>query len=114
MTLADDHTLNGVDAVIDKDLATAQLAIALDAAALLLLTDVTAVQDGWNTDAPQPIRRATAGELRARDFAGGSMGPKVEAAARFAEQTGRAAAIGALDEAALLLDGVHGTTVTDG
>jgi hypothetical protein len=40
------------------------------------------------------------------------MGPKVEAAARFAEQTGRAAAIGALDEAALLLDGIHGTTVT--
>ena len=42
------------------------------------------------------------------------MGPKVEAASRFAEQTGRAAAIGALDEAALLLDGVHGTTVTGG
>jgi carbamate kinase len=75
---------------------------------------VTAVQDGWNTDAPQPIRRATPDELRARTFAGGSMGPKVEAAARFAEQTGRAAAIGALDEAALLLDGVHGTTVTCG
>lgn len=114
VTLADDHMLNGVDAVIDKDLATAQLAVALDAGALLLLTDVTAVQDGWNTDAPQPIRRATASELRARSFAGGSMGPKVEAACRFAEQTGRAAAIGALDQAALLLDGVHGTTVTNG
>jgi carbamate kinase len=42
------------------------------------------------------------------------MGPKVEAAARFAERTGRSAAIGALDEAALLLDGVHGTTITNG
>jgi carbamate kinase len=111
VTLAGDHTLNGVEAVIDKDLASAQLAVALDAAALLLLTDVTAVQDGWNTDAPRPIRRATARELRARDFAGGSMGPKVEAAARFVERTGRAATIGALGDAALLLDGEHGTTV---
>jgi carbamate kinase len=42
------------------------------------------------------------------------MGHNVEAATRFAEQTGRAAAVGALDEAALLLDGVHGTTVTNG
>ena len=111
VTLADDQTLSGVEAVIDKDLASAQLAVALDAGALLLLTDVTAVQDGWGTDAPQPLRRATPRELRARNFAAGSMGPKVEAAARFAELTGRAAAIGALDDAALLLDGVHGTTV---
>jgi carbamate kinase len=114
VTVAGDHTLRGIEAVVDKDLASAQLAGALDAGALLLLTDVTAVQDGWNTDAPQPIRRATPRELRARNFAGGSMGPKVEAAARFAEQTGRAAAIGALDEASLLLDGVHGTTVACG
>ena len=113
VTLADDQ-LRGVEAVIDKDLAAALLAVELDAGALLLLTDVTAVQDGWNTDAPQPLRRATARELRARDFAGGSMGPKVEAASRFAEQAGRPAAIGALDEAALLLDGIHGTTVTCG
>jgi carbamate kinase len=112
VTLADDQTLNGVEAVIDKDLASAQLAIALDADALLLLTDVSAVQDGWSTDTPRVIRRATPRELRARNFAGGSIGPKVEAAARFAEQTGRAAAIGALGEAALLLDGTHGTTVT--
>jgi carbamate kinase len=53
-------------------------------------------------------------ELRARTFARGSMGPKVEAAARFAEQTGHAAAIGALDEAALLLHGIRGTTTTNG
>jgi carbamate kinase len=111
VTLVDGHVLRGVEAVIDKDLAAALLAIELDAGALLLLTDVTAVQDGWDTGAPRPIRRATPGELRARRLAAGSMGPKVEAASRFAEQTGRAAAIGALDEAALLLDGVHGTTV---
>ena len=112
VTLADDHTLNGIEAVIDKDLAAALLAVGLDASALLLLTDVTAVHDGWDTEEPRPIRRATPDELRARKLAAGSMGPKVEAASRFAEQTGRAAAIGALDEAALLLDGIHGTTVT--
>jgi hypothetical protein len=66
---------------------------------------------GLWTGQPRPVRRTTPDELRARKLAAGSMGPKVEAAARFAEQTGRAAAIGALDEAALLLDGVHGTTV---
>jgi carbamate kinase len=111
VTLADDHTLNGIEAVIDKDLAAALLAVELDASALLLLTDVTAVQEGWGTGELRPIRRATPDDLRARNLAAGSMGPKVEAASRFAEQTGRAAAIGALDEAELLLDGVHGTTV---
>ena len=111
MTRVGGQVLRGVEAVIDKDLAAALLAVELDAGALLLLTDVTAVQDGWDTGEPRPIRRATPDELRARKLAAGSMGPKVEAAGRFAEQTGRAAAIGALDEAALLLDGVHGTTV---
>jgi carbamate kinase len=111
VTLDDGQALRGVEAVIDKDLAAALLAVELDASALLLLTDVTAVHDGWDTGEPRPIRRATPDELRARKLAAGSMGPKVEAASRFAEQTGRAAAIGALDEAALLLDGVHGTTV---
>jgi carbamate kinase len=111
VTVVDGQVLRGVEAVIDKDLAAALLAVELDAGALLLLTDVTAVQDGWDTGEPRPIRRATPDELRARELAAGSMGPKVEAASRFAEKTGRAAAIGALDEAALLLDGVHGTAV---
>ena len=80
----------------------------------LLLTDVPAVQVGWGTGQTRTLRRATPAELRARDFAAGSMGPKVEAAARFAERTGRRAAIGSLDEADLLLDGIHGTTVGHG
>jgi carbamate kinase len=111
VTVADDGKLYGVDAVIDKDLAAALLAVEIDAGALLLLTDVPAVQVGWGTSDARPLRRATPEELRARDFAAGSMGPKVEAAARFTERTGRRAAIGGLDEADLLLDGIHGTTV---
>ena len=112
VTRVDGQRLQGVEAVIDKDLAAALLAVELDARALLLLTDVAAVQDGWDVDAPRPISRATPDELRSRTFADGSMGPKVEAAARFAGHTGRPAAIGALEEAALLLDGIHGTTVS--
>ena len=111
VTVADDGKLYGVDAVIDKDLAAALLAVELDAGALLLLTDVPAVQVGWGTADARPLRRATPEDLRDRDFAAGSMGPKVEAAARFAERTGRRAAIGGLDEADLLLDGIHGTTI---
>jgi len=103
--------LRGVEAVVDKDLTAALLARAVGADALLLLTDVEAVIDGYGTPQAWPIRRATATELRARSFPGGSMGPKVEAACRFAEATGAIAAIGRLDQAGALLDGTAGTTV---
>ena len=114
VTVADDGKLYGIDAVIDKDLAAAQLAVELDAEALLLLTDVPAVQLGWGTGNDRPLCRATSRDLRALELAAGTMGPKVEAAARFTEQTGRRAAIGGREEADLLLDGIHGTTVGHG
>lgn len=103
--------LRGVEAVVDKDLATALLARAVGADALLLLTDVDAVIDGYGTPQARPIHRITARELRARSFPAGSMGPKVEAACRFVEETGGMAAIGRLDQANRLLDGTAGTTV---
>ncbi len=103
--------LRGVEAVVDKDLTAALLAQAVDADALLLLTDVEAVMDGYGTPQARPIRRTTARQLRARSFPGGSMGPKVEAVCRFVEKTGGMAAIGRLDDAAALLDGTAGTIV---
>ena len=103
--------LRGVEAVVDKDLTAALLAQAVGADALLLLTDVDAVIDGYGTPQARPLRRATTTELRARSFPGGSMGPKVEAACRFVEATGASAAIGRLDQADALLDGTGGTTV---
>jgi carbamate kinase len=103
--------LRGVEAVVDKDLTAALLAQAVDANALLLLTDVDAVIDGYGTPQARPIRRATPGELRARSFPAGSMGPKVEAACRFVEKTGGMAAIGRLDAAAALLRREAGTIV---
>jgi carbamate kinase len=103
--------LRGVEAVVDKDLTAALLAQAVGADALLLLTDVEAVIDGYGTPGARPIRRATTTDLRARTFPEGSMGPKVEAVCRFVEQTGAMAAIGRLDDAGALLDGTTGTTI---
>jgi carbamate kinase len=106
--------LRGVEAVIDKDLSAALLARELGAGALLILTDVTAVVDGYGTSAARPIHHATTGELRARTFPAGSMGPKVEAGCRFADATGGIAAIGRLDDAQALLAGQAGTIITRG
>jgi carbamate kinase len=102
---------HGVEAVVDKDLTAFLLARQLDADALLLLTDTEAVQDGYGTPQARAIRRATPAELRARTFPAGSMGPKVDAACRFVEATGKLAAIGQLADAQALLAGTAGTIV---
>lgn len=103
--------VRGVEAVIDKDLAAALLAEEIGAHALLLLTDVPAVFTRWPASEGKPIGRTTAAELRAMTFASGSMAPKVEAACRFAERTGGLAGIGAIDRAAMILDGTAGTII---
>ena len=110
--------LRGVEAVVDKDLTAALLAGEIGADALLLLTDVEAVLDGYGTPQARPIREVTPAQLRGRLAAGafpaGSMGPKVEAACRFAAATGGMAAIGRLEDAQALLDGRTGTIVRTG
>jgi carbamate kinase len=103
--------VHGVEAVVDKDLTASLLARQLHADALLLLTDVEAVQDGYGTPQARPIRRATPAQLRSRSFPVGSMGPKIEAVCRFVEATGNLAAIGQLADASALLNGQAGTTV---
>ena len=111
VTVAADGALQGVEAVIDKDLAAELLARSLDADFLLMLTDVPAVMSGWGGEDPQPIAHATSAVLRELDFASGSMGPKVEAACRFVEATGGTAAIGALEDAVEIVGGCAGTTI---
>jgi carbamate kinase len=106
-----DGHLRGAEAVIDKDLGAALLARDLEADALLILTDVANVEVGFGTGAARPIGRTTPAALRAETFPAGSMGPKVEAACRFVEATGKPAMIGRLDEAADLLGGTRGTVV---
>jgi len=103
---------HGVEAVVDKDLTASLLARQLHADALLLLTDVAAVADGYGTAQARPIRRATPAELRARSFPAGSMGPKIDAVCRFVEATGNPAAIGRLRDAQALLTGAAGTLIT--
>jgi carbamate kinase len=103
--------LTGVDAVIDKDLASAVLAVDLHADALLILTDVDAVYTDWGTRHQNPIRHATPANLTNAQFAEGSMGPKVTAACQFVERGGGFAAIGSIDDAAALLAGKAGTMV---
>ena len=103
--------LVGVEAVIDKDLASALLAAELGADALVIVTDVDAVYSGWGTPEQRAIRRATPEALARTAFAEGSMGPKVKAACTFVEQTGRVAAIGSITETAALVRGEAGTTV---
>ena len=106
--------LVGVEAVIDKDLASALLAENLKADALLIVTDVEAVYLDWGTPDQRAIRRAGAAALAATEFAEGSMGPKVRAACAFVEQTGGQAVIGSIADTAAMLRGEAGTTVTGG
>jgi carbamate kinase len=104
--------LVGVEAVIDKDLASALLARDLHADALLIVTDVDAVYADWGTPDQRAIRRATPEALADAEFAAGSMGPKVRAACSFVEQTGGIAAIGSMSDTPALLRGEAGTIVT--
>ncbi len=104
--------LVGVEAVIDKDLASALLASDLNADALLIVTDVEAVYSGWGTPDQRAIRRATPEALGKSAFAEGSMGPKVRAACSFVEESGGLAAIGSILDTAALLRGEAGTVVT--
>jgi carbamate kinase len=106
-----DGLLHGVEAVIDKDLTAVLLARELGADALLLLTDVANVERDFGTGHARPIRHTTPQDLRAEQFAAGSMGPKVDAACRFVEATGKRAFIGRLDDAAQLITGRSGTIV---
>jgi carbamate kinase len=110
-----DGELRGVEAVIDKDLTAAVLAAQLGVQVLVIATDVDAAVLGWGTDSARPIGAISAAQLRAHaaagEFAGGSMGPKVDAACRFAE-AGGTAVITSLHRIAEGLAGAAGTVVT--
>jgi carbamate kinase len=110
--IVDEHgALRGVQAVIDKDHSAALLARELGADALLLLTDVPYVERNHGTKLAHPIHEASPRELDLAEFADGSMRPKIEAACRFASQTGKIAAIGALADAPAILAGQAGTHI---
>lgn len=103
----------GIECVIDKDLTSELLAERLKADCLVMLTDVAAVFLDWGTPQARELRAATPAELAQYTFPAGSMGPKVEAARRFATSgPGRRACIGSLDNVAGILAGTAGTTIS--
>jgi carbamate kinase len=106
----------GVDAVVDKDLASAVLARDLDAGLLLILTDVDAVYADWGTPQQRPLSRLTVEEAESMDrggaFGEGSMAPKIRAAIDFARRTGGRAIITELARGREAVRGEAGTTIT--
>jgi carbamate kinase len=102
----------GSEAVIDKDLASALLAEALDADHLVILTDADAVYQHWGTPQQKAIRSATTQELAPMAVADGSMGPKIMAVSRFVQRSGKVAHIGALQDIEAVLAGTAGTLIT--
>jgi carbamate kinase len=108
---AAETTLIGVEAVIDKDLASEMLAREVNADLFVMATDVESVYADWGTPQQRALGRVSADELRAGAFPKGSMGPKVEAACRFVEATGRRAAIGSLNQIQQIVEGDAGTQV---
>jgi carbamate kinase len=107
-----DRTLIGVEAVIDKDLCSELLARELDADLLILATDADAVFLGWGTPEAKAIHKASPEAISRHSFPAGSMGPKVDAACRFAMATGHSAAIGALADVPAIVRGEKGTIIS--
>ena len=107
-----DHSLKGVEAVIDKDLSSELLARELDADLYIMATDVQAVYLDWAMPQQRGIKSINPTDLANYDFATGSMGPKVNAARQFAEKTGKVAAIGSLEELEQIVKGAAGTQVS--
>ena len=111
-TMYQDGKLVGVEAVIDKDLASAILSAEVGADYFVIATDVPSVFINWGKPDQKAIKMAHPDELDKMGFAAGSMGPKVQAACNFARATGKRAVIGALEDIEKIVKGEAGTIVT--
>jgi carbamate kinase len=112
---SEDGTLSGVEAVVDKDLASALLAVDVRADGLVILTDVDHVKLAYDTAQESPIESMTVAEARgyldAGEFGAGSMAPKVDAVARFVARTGKTGIITSIDRAESALEEGAGTVI---
>ncbi|WP_047462201.1 carbamate kinase [Rhizobium rhizogenes] len=104
-----DGRLTGIEAVIDKDAASALLARQLNADMLLLLTDVDAVYLDYGTPKAQSLGRIAPETISGAKFSAGSMAPKVAAAIQFAKEMDKPAGIGKLEDAGAIVRGEKGT-----
>jgi carbamate kinase len=114
MYQAGTRTLVGAEVVIDKDRASALLAEELEADVFVMATDVEAVYTDFGTPQQKAIGQITTAQVRSMTLPPGSMGPKVEAAADFAEKTGKRAAIGTLAQLGEVVAGNKGTQIVAG
>ncbi len=108
-----EQKLYGVEAVIDKDLASALLSTELDAEMFVMLTDVANVYTDFGTPQQRVIRAAHPAALEQLDFADGSMGPKIRGACEFVRKTGHRSVIGQLSELVDIMKGRAGTLVSN-
>ncbi len=107
----ENRKLHGIEAVIDKDLASELVARQLEADLYIMATDADAVYVDYGKPESKAFKRAAPGAMVDYEFPAGSMGPKVEAACLFARETGKAAAIGALKDLKAIVEGTAGTTI---
>jgi carbamate kinase len=105
------HGLQGIEAVVDKDLVAALVAEELHADLLVVLTDVAAVMVEFGTPQQRRLTAVSPADLAGLRFPSGSMGPKIEAVCQFVTATGHRAAIGSLDDVAAVVAGSAGTQV---
>ncbi|OOF56683.1 carbamate kinase [Rodentibacter genomosp. 2] len=110
----DQRELQGVEAVVDKDLCTAVISQELEADLFIIATDVSAACVNFNKPDQKRIAKVNphALEMLAAEFAAGSMGPKVKAVINFVNATGKDAVIGSLNDIELIVKGEAGTRVT--
>ena len=104
--------LQGVEAVIDKDLCSALLAEQLESDLLVIATDVNAAFIDFGKPTQKAIAQAHPNEMDKLGFAAGSMGPKVQAACEFARHTGKVAVIGSLADIEAIVQGTAGTRIS--
>jgi carbamate kinase len=111
MRSAEATPLAGVEAVIDKDFASELLAEDIGAELFIMATDVDGVYLDFGAPHQRKLADVTPDELAGHAFPAGSMGPKVQAATRFANNTGGRAAIGSLADIAGIVAGAAGTNI---
>ena len=107
--------LKGIEAVIDKDLASAALASSIKASVLMMLTSVPNAYLNYGTKKQIPIRTISLDKIKALQLQGhfppGSMGPKIQAAINFLEDKGKKVIITSPENAAKALEGKKGTII---
>lgn len=108
-----EQKLFGVEAVIDKDLASALLSTELDADMFVMLTDVAGVYTDFGTPRQRAIRAANPAAIAKLEFAEGSMGPKIRGACNFVGKTNRKSTIGQLSDLVKIMESKAGTIISN-